>query len=46
MGERDGINVKDLNDIFSKKVDYEKINRLKLEYRKDSLEYLENAINQ
>ena len=46
MGERDGINVKDLNEIFSKKVDYEKINRLKLEHRKDSLEYLENAINQ
>lgn len=45
MKERDGINAKDLNEIFSEKVDYEKINKLKLEHRKKSLEFLENAIN-
>lgn len=43
--ERDGINVKDLNEIFDSIVNYEKINRLKLEHREKSLDYLENVIN-
>lgn len=42
--ERDGINASDLNEIFSRKVNYEKINKLKLEHRKSSLNYLENVI--
>lgn len=43
--ERDGINANDLNEIFDKKVNYEKINKLKLMHRKKSLDYLEDVIN-
>lgn len=42
--ERDAINASDLNEIFDEKVNYEKINKLKLEHRKNSLNYLENVI--
>lgn len=42
--ERDAINASDLNEIFDEKVNYEKINKLKLEHRKKSLNYLENVI--
>lgn len=44
--ERNGINASDLNKIFSENIDYEKINKLKLEHRKRSLDYLENVINE
>lgn len=43
--DRDGINIKDLNEIFDNNVNYEKINKLKLEHRKKSLDYLESVIN-
>jgi hypothetical protein len=36
--------VEDLNEIFDNKVDYERINKFKLEKREESLEYLRNFI--
>lgn len=45
LKDRDAINVQDLSEILENEVDYEKLNALKLEERKKSLNYLENAIN-
>ena len=42
--ERNGMYVEDLNEIFDNKVDYERINKFKLEKREESLEYLRNFI--
>lgn len=42
--ERNGTVKEKLNDIFSSKVDYEKINKIKLEKREESLKYLRSIV--
>lgn len=42
--DRDATNCNDLNEIFDKKVDYDRINKIKLDKRKESIDYLVNAI--
>lgn len=44
--DRDAIKIDDLNEIFDNKVDYESINKIKLEKRKESIDYLIRAIEQ
>lgn len=45
LKDRDAVEVQDLSDIFKNKINYEKINGIKLEKRKESLNFLKNAIN-
>lgn len=42
--DRNAIDIENLNTIFNNKVDYDRINKIKLEERKDSINYLVNAI--
>ena len=44
INDRDGMNICDLSEITSNKVDYSKVNEIKLQNRKSSLEYLKNNI--
>lgn len=44
LAERDAVNVENLNKIFEKEVNYEISNKIKVEKRKESLEYLKNSI--
>ena len=45
IADRDAINVNDLSEIFKNKIDYEKVNKIKLEEREKSLNYLRKAIS-
>lgn len=45
MDDRDATNVEDLSTVFDEKVDYETINRVKLQEREESLNYLKRALD-
>ena len=44
LGDRDITNIEKIESVIDRLIDYDEVEKLKLKYRKESMEYLEKAI--